>query len=337
MGAALDRRKSGDGGAAEDDQRHPEPSRVGAPPSLDLPFFAYGFLKPGELAYEQIEAHVGSSVEAATSAELHVIDGMPILRANARGLVRGYLLDLDPEGFDAVGAFEPSTHYQWTEVVLGEPEGARAWALTAAESGSLRIPTDGSAFVDHWTAATDPVFAYGLPSARRLVTLGPFSARMGKAEWLRFYQLQAGYLLLCSVLEHLATLVLGHGGPTNKVMQFGKRVDIKRAYASQPATVPRRSVGATDTLQRTTPRPSGSDFVRAAYQVRSNIAHRGKGANSEATLVQQYFVALHNTLRVYLLSKLPELAAAWTELEGDQTEGRWCIDPAELARRDATA
>lgn len=90
-----------------------------------LPFFAYGFFKPGELAYHKIKDLVEKSRPATVRGALFDKDGIPILvdQGSCRehdGLIRGSIIFFnegeEEEGYGQVCSIEPDTLYRWKEI-----------------------------------------------------------------------------------------------------------------------------------------------------------------------------------------------------------------------------
>ena len=66
------------------------PQSLALPERTDLPYFAYGLFKPGELAYGQIESLLdGGPVEARVPGALYVRDGLPLLKLGVRNPAAG--------------------------------------------------------------------------------------------------------------------------------------------------------------------------------------------------------------------------------------------------------
>lgn len=132
-----------------------EPKPLDPPERTDLPYFAYGLFKPGELAHGQIEEFLEESpVEEQVTGVLYVRDGLPLLRPGGRDLVVGYLLRFREgkaeEAYARICAFEPRKHYRWNTVTLAKT-GATANALLgrSPEKGSIR--DEGGVWVADWT------------------------------------------------------------------------------------------------------------------------------------------------------------------------------------------
>lgn len=306
---------------------------VGTPDRLDLPFFSYGLLKPDELGFDQIRAEVVSQEASHVAGELNVMNGLPVARLNMRNRIDGAVLGVSSRAYASIGRFEPSACYCWATTYAPVEGGFSEVNILVANEASdgIRLRRDGGEIVSSWSAETDPVFQYGLPAAGEIVRrsastpFGPLPLDDDVTAWQRFFAVQGGYLLLCSIAERLATLRFGTGSPTELIKRLGQDERFKSAVR-RVGISERRSIGASNgrRVQRG-PRANGGGFLEAAYQVRSNIVHRGKGGFGEAELVRGYCLDLHDALRVYLLDRLPSLAATWTQVEGDRSSTQWRV------------
>ena len=105
-----------------------------------LPFFAYGFFKPGELAYHKICDLVKDTQEAKVKGALFDKDGIPILvdQSSCRehdDLIRGSIIVFkegkEEEGYEQVCSIEPDTLYRWKEIET--EDGKKVNALVALQ------------------------------------------------------------------------------------------------------------------------------------------------------------------------------------------------------------
>lgn len=76
-----------------------------------------------------------------------------------------------------------------------------------------------------------------------------------------------------------------------------------------------------------------SQFAQWAYQLRSNLMHRGKSASREGDLVRNALADLHDVLRVYLRSKVPALGDTWRDVEPDGEPYEWRVKKQMVEQR----
>jgi|SRR6266568_9407173 Gamma-glutamyl cyclotransferase, AIG2-like len=142
-----------------------------APPDdLQLPFFAYGLLKPTELGYHHVAALVSTAETASTTgARLCIRDGLPLLLNEPHGRVHGALLTptsgkKDPF-YQAIRGFEPARQYQGFSPV----EVVTARGRRAANTLWARRPDRGTEQFEgsSWSSADDPLLTEALGVVRR--------------------------------------------------------------------------------------------------------------------------------------------------------------------------
>lgn len=149
---------------------HSARSDVPGDRDLTLPFFAYGLLKPGELAFSQVEPFVTRRDRATARGALWLRDGIPLFDPDQDGRVDGWLLCFDPARLDdawsVVCSFEPATQYKW-EIAATRSDGEEI-AANVLEGRPVRVGSAGES-VQQWSAWRDPVFTEGLDEVLRLV------------------------------------------------------------------------------------------------------------------------------------------------------------------------
>lgn len=201
------------------------------PPRVELPFFAYGLLMPGELAHGLIEELVERSVASFAEGALYARDGLPLFDPSSGGMVNGYLLDFADggreEAYKAICSFEPQKHYRWREVHCGD-------ARTPANVLVGKRVSKGSILLEEgeWTGRNDPVLTVAL----ELVTSIAVDEGRGELEsappdtfdWRRFFALQMAYLLLWTIIERFAAL---RYGPS---LEAGQKVQRRRGGRALP-------------------------------------------------------------------------------------------------------
>lgn len=282
------------------DQRPETPPTVPLPLNTQLPFFAYGSLKAGEPAHDQISGFLADEpLPAAIPGTLWVRDGLPLLELAGAGQVEGFLLSFKTESaehaYQTICRFEPPKHYCWKEsATLLEPS-VRANVLVGKE---LERGRAAHLETNSWTLLDDPVFDSGLSVVRDVIKRDAKrvfdSAPPEHFDWPRFFRLQMAYLLLWSAMERYAALRFGAGlVPMAKIKKFGRhevfRAALKRAGVSRKDTVcDSRDPEDSFALDASDPLSS----ILYYYQVRNNLSHRGKGAWADGEIVRKSLMEL---------------------------------------------
>lgn len=258
------------------------------PLNIELPFFAYGLFRPGQLAFFQVRALVSQVADPKEIlGSLLLRDGLPIIKAGGNGRVRGALLTFLPErradAYNAIAAMEPDKQYTWGEAQV---DGIQANVLFGRKPWTTSEPCEGV----EWTGWSDPLFTVALK-----VVTDTLNAEHSCWDKEAFFRLQMAYLLLWSSIERYASLRYG----------LGENVGAKlRGLASEEAFArsvtlhvkERREVHRADRPnEKEMLDPLSNDSARACryyYQVRSNITHRGKGVATDYDRIQKSLVEL---------------------------------------------
>jgi hypothetical protein len=275
-----------------------ERTLLSLPNDQELPFFAYGSFKPGELAFSQLEAFLDRPpVIAEASGALKIRDGLPFLVDAEGAKIDGYLLYFKDgsrsNAYKKICEFEPRTIYSWEIRHLVTP-GTQANLLIG------KVPNGGADHLEDqiWSFRLDPVFQYGLLVVKDTVT--SFSAQEFESasptlfDWSRFFRLQMAYLLLWSAIERFTSFAFGPAHNPMKRVELLGRDD--RFAAAVRHRIPEPAGSVTDSRDPKTkyhldPAKPGK-CVLYYYQVRSNLSHRGKSAFKDGNLVRKSLVEL---------------------------------------------
>jgi hypothetical protein len=136
-------------------------SSLALPDDPNLPFFAYGAFKPGEVAFDQISDLLATNpILSSVKGNLKVRDGLPLFDSSGAGRVRGFLLTFRDESrlqaYEKICSFEPKKVYYWTK---GQLSDVTANVLHGKKLDKGR-PTDLES--EEWSFRMDPVFNNGL-------------------------------------------------------------------------------------------------------------------------------------------------------------------------------
>ena len=246
------------------------------PANINLPFFAYGIFRPGQIGYFQIKDLVDQVIDPfQISGSLLIRDGLPIIDPAGYSDVKGALIQFIPdragEAYDRISALEPDNHYRWD---IAKTDGQEANVLFG------KSPRKGSIHCDEidWNGWGDPLFTSALDVIEEILE---------RNEEFNFdlkpmFRLQMAYLLLWSAIERYVSLRY----------HFGRRVTEKINHLTREESFVKglfnyvnenREVYRSDhpdqkvILDRENPEKALNYY----YQVRSNITHRGKGVERD--------------------------------------------------------
>lgn len=262
------------------------------PSDTQLPFFAYGLFKPGQLAFFQIGEFVSKANEPSLlKGALYLRDGLPIINPTRRGSIKGVLLNFYPdkaeEAYERICAMEPTDQYSW-EMKLAEGQPVNVLIGRHPNKGSK--PLEGP----EWNGWDDPLFKEALEVVEETLNSDTEDGFLK-----RIFRLQMAYLLLWSSIERYASLryFLGrsdHNGVsvTTKNKKFAEEPafasSLRQHYRPIDGLDPPRKVFKADDPKNSAELDldSPSKAIEYYYQVRSNITHRGKGASWDLEVVE---------------------------------------------------
>jgi hypothetical protein len=253
------------------------------PENPELPLLEYGLFKPGQPAWFQIREFVQDVVDATDmDGLLRLREGIPILDTAADGVVWGSLITFrDGEGtlaYQRIASLEPERQFRWQK-------NGQCNVLAG------RSPTKDSLLLDEqeWDCWRDPCFSEALEVVAEM-------AGRPEAQWdfREFFRIQMAYLLLWSSIERLASFRHGFGGDiTRKIRKLAEEplfAAALRTHAGECRTLHR----ADDPTEKTMlDRGSPGKAIAYYYQVRCNVAHRGKSMMSDLRHVRLSLMELH--------------------------------------------
>ena len=240
-------------------------------------YFAYGTFRPGEISFLKIEKFVSAAVPSSVFGSLWVRDGLLLLDPDTRNdEVKGSLIQWNVGQAElaknAIKEMEPKQHYKWGESTVKLDCGACAQAdiLFGVK------PRRGShAFdVEKWSSWNDPYFSDALEICDELAAAeSPRSHSMRST-----LKLQMAYLLLWSSIERYTALryrlddkVWQRVSQLAKDPQFSETMNLIPVEPREIFRIDRPN----EKIKLLAENPDSA--LEYYYQVRSNLAHRGKG------------------------------------------------------------
>lgn len=305
------------------------------------PLFVYGTLKPGELAHQLIANDVERAEEATVQGDLWVRDGVPLIWQDSGHRVQGALIWFkSTAGYEKVCAFEPKSFYQWGSAEADTEVEINVEANVLVPARRLKPDSGGKDVLgEPWRTALDPLLKYGLNTVTAVIRAdgltGLAPADEAPETWNRYYRLQSAYMLACSILERIAFMVFGARlGVTARIKELGsKDKDFVRAVDQVGFRNRGRTVYRSDNPSKPVRLNRSEHFAEWAYQIRSNLMHRGKSAGEEAELVRTALIDLHNILRAYLLLVVPGMRDAWEQSAPELASSNWQL-PTDVGSLD---
>jgi len=130
------------------------------PNDINLPFFAYGVFRKGELGFLSISDLVSRVVEpCSVTGSLLLRDGLPIIDPAGRSNIPGSLISfregLNGEAYDRIDRLEPHRQYRWEETTTAQSVRCNYLIGRSPHKGS--VPAD-----EGWNGRNDPLFTSAL-------------------------------------------------------------------------------------------------------------------------------------------------------------------------------
>jgi hypothetical protein len=260
------------------------------PDDTSLPFFAYGIFKPGQISYILIKEYVQPKSESCTvNKQMWIRDGIPILDKDSKtGKTAGYVIEfikgLENEAYGKIVELEPQKYYFWSTI---EISGRKVNYLSG------KSPHKGSAKSEnpYWDSWRDPLFSITFEVIK--YHLERLKSDLKDPEGRACLELQMLYLLLWTSIERFASLRFGFRAERiiGKLHKLCLTPEFKQAQMQSlkeyPPSSDRLKIYSTDTIDKHYYLDSADskEFIEAHYQVRCNIAHRGKGVISDTELI----------------------------------------------------
>ncbi|MFW9996493.1 MAG: hypothetical protein ACFFD4_30900 [Candidatus Odinarchaeota archaeon] len=174
------------------------------PSNIDLPFFAYGLFKPGQLGFSQIKDYVSSHTECQIRGKLYVRDALPLADLqNTREMIKGMLLEFNTsdksKAYRKMSDMEDGYQYKWGRIKTNHinVEANILAGINPSDRGE-------DSYFEEWDGGKDPLFNEALEAVEEI--LGGGNKRDG---YKCFFRLQMAYMLLWSSIERYASLRYG--------------------------------------------------------------------------------------------------------------------------------
>jgi hypothetical protein len=270
------------------------------PDDENLPFFAYGLFKPGQIAFFQISDFVDHVIPSASvQGDLRIRDGLLILNSEGKSNVHGSLITFK----------QGQANEAYLKISQMEPQNLYSWGIKDIDCQKVNIlfgrsPNKGSdpCFDQEWDGWNDPLFE----EAMEVITeeLGDDHS---KGLFHSLFRLQMAYLLLWSSIERFCTLRFGLGSsPVANIKRLAGEPAFEAAL-KQEVDCPRKIFRADKPKDPEILTPDDPlKSIEYYYQVRCNVTHRGKGSERDLEIVQRSLTELLKIFRRVLIASKTE-------------------------------
>lgn len=254
-----------------------------SPRNTDLPFFAYGIFKPGQLAYSKIESCVKNHYEYEIDYEMLMRDGVPLITAQSKGHYKtlGHLIyfnrDCTKKAYESISESTHEKLYEWKEIKVGENK-ANVLMGVNPEMGSS--PFEGA--IGNYKGEKDPYFKEAIKTVEN-------ELNDENKHWSNindFFKLQMSYLLLWTSIERYTSLKYN----CPKIWQKWKKLSNEEIFKEslKRHVKDKRTVYSAEDLREYTLNPKKPYYsIKYYYTIRCNAAHRGKALNADDHIIRE--------------------------------------------------
>ncbi len=254
--------------------------------NYDLPFFAYGIFKPGQLAYSRIEkfVDVGKTDKNPRIIPYKMItrDGVPLIDDKENnGYTRGYLIYFkdgsEKHAYHTISRTQGDALYDWKEIEVDDDK----FNVLVGLNLNRGIPENENALYD-FRGEKDPLFTHTIRRVGKTVKelendekiMEDYDKKFS-TNIQNFFKIQMDYMLLWAAIERYASLKYDIGKDV-KAQFANEYSDIIRQVIKDNVNEERR-VYNSDTLwcnKLDQDDAVGSMFYY--YTIRCNVVHNGK-------------------------------------------------------------
>jgi hypothetical protein len=267
------------------------------PANTNLPFFAYGIFKRGQISHFRIKEYVKQLITSVSvNGLLHIRDGITIIdtKHNDKTVTGNLIYFKDNQNqlaYQQISDLEPKKYYKW--------------GVVNTEFGEANIllginPTASSTeYVDEWDSWKDALFTVSFEIIDETIKKSTQDdAENGK----QFLRLQMAYLLLWSAIERFVALRYNFRGEhvMNNVYKLAEEPIFAKLLQN---TKNHRALYSTDNVDKNRKfnKENPLSCIKYYYQLRSNITHRGKASVTDAILVNECLTELTDIFKALLV------------------------------------
>jgi hypothetical protein len=263
------------------------------PENSELPFFAYGVFRPGEISFLGIKDYVEAAVPVEVKGEVKYRDGLNFYVKNENKYVEGYLIyfhsNISELAYEFINSMEPHKYFKWKSH-SGEGYSYNLLYGRNPKNGSVENQDE----FKRYSMWEDPFFNVALKETlpHGFVVNNPNSIHDS------MFKLQMKYMLLWTIIERFIFLRYSFGGKMAEgrrkfsenlfvqaaIKEFGLDNRIKRPLYATDDPEDKVSYSTDDSWKA----------IKYYYQVRCNITHRGKGLIEDFKLLEVCYSELYD-------------------------------------------
>lgn len=260
------------------------------PKNTELPFFAYGIFKPGQLAYSKIKEYTVNYYCYQIDYDMLMRDGVPFIVPSEYSKTHGFLIYFEEKyskkAYEIISKTEPKKLYKWCEIKVGEN---KANVLMG------RKPDKGSSYIEgnrrDYDGRQDPFFKEALEVVEKELK--------DEKIWHNiedFFKLQMAYMLLWAAIERYCSLKYNAAKIWQKNEELSKEEIFKKSLKKHVQS--QRTVYSSENLRKFTLNAEKPfESLEYYYTIRCNVVHRGKAMYNDSKMLKQSLGELLNIFR----------------------------------------
>lgn len=284
-----------------DDEKH----YLDPPNNTDIPFFAYGIFKPGQLAFSRIEEAIERISYSKIKYNMRVRDGVPIIGKDEKNNSKtyGYLIffkeECKQDAYRIIGETEPNKLYYWDEITV-DNEQCNVLKGKKFKYGSNSPEFDINEFKGH----KDPFFKEALDLIKESINakeklLDPEN-ELFENEIKHFFNLQMHYMLLWSAIDRFTRLKYNKKFQSHNIIEFSGEQSFEKSFYKNFKE--NRVIFPNDYLKPISLYRERSDWKLSKsmyyyYKVRCNVVHRGKSIIGDEKDLRHSLIELSNIFK----------------------------------------
>lgn len=291
--------------------------KLSVPTNTNLPFFAYGFFKPHELAYNQIKEYCeGPAEEANVYGHFYEKDGAPILRLDDRknkqnkvfGAIIKFARSKQEKAYKRISDMEPSELYRWTTVIVCKKEeevevNILVYAGDDTVNGTVPGAEPMKGYIADWRCREDPLMGEGMNYLRNryfhvLVKcqqdVKNGIPRLSENFYENLFQMQMAYVFLWTIIDRYKSLKYGLDlkiGEGNRKLaddSYWQEAikQVKALLGIKPIYLLEGGISSQGNSLK-------KNLMGRFYDIRCNAVHRGKVVPKDAMISTKAFLLLY--------------------------------------------
>ncbi len=257
------------------------------PNNKKLPFFAYGFYKPDQIAFHSIKDYVSSVEKVKIKKSVGFINGIPVLDEgynDMTGWIIRFKNNSEHTAYEIIGNCKRIEFYEWEELTVGNEK------VNVLGPFKNNIKPFITGHTQDYDWKNDDSLKRSMKYLKKNI---PKNVQIFyRYSDVEFLELQTLYLLLWSVIDRFTNLRYGFN-VTDNITELAKENYFKNALKNnfkQKSTV--FSVQNLKSFTLDPKKPVCS--IKYYYTFRNNIIHNGKDSKADAEKLHKALLGLFN-------------------------------------------